>query len=186
MKRFLAPIAVLGTGAAMMLAAAPAGAATGSTICNTGLGSQNQIGGTITANLDVPAGASCQMGPGSEVTGNVTVEGTLHVYGAHFDKNVTVNGGSFVAGNQGARIEGNLSITNSNGEQNGFWSEEAWWDTGQTGSYVRGNFIYTGNSAPLWVGYGTTQVGKNFNYSSNTHAPDQIWSLRVAGNSNIS
>jgi hypothetical protein len=39
----------------------------------------------------------------TEVKGNVTVEGSLFSFGATFDKNVTVTGGTFKAENGKAR-----------------------------------------------------------------------------------
>jgi hypothetical protein len=46
----------------------------------------------IDANVDVPAGSYCSLWR-VEVTGNVTVEGTLGGFGSTYDKNVIVNGG---------------------------------------------------------------------------------------------
>jgi cytoskeletal protein CcmA (bactofilin family) len=50
----------------------------------------------------VPAGTYCKFA--GEVTGNVTVEGTLKAFGSTFDGNVTVTGGHFQTANQGSTI----------------------------------------------------------------------------------
>ena len=49
-----------------------------------------------------------------------------------------------------------------------------------------GNFSYTGNSAPLYIGGGSLLVKKNFNHSLNTAAHQiQTGALTVDGNSTI-
>jgi hypothetical protein len=176
--------AAIGTslGMAASASAATASAVTGTTTCSTG--PDSNISGTITTNLDVPAGATCRYF-GGEVLGNASVEGNLVVAGVKFDRNVGVSGGSLSAINQGITISGNLSITNSPGAPdngtNGFYN-----DAGT--SYVGGNFSYTYNSGRLYVGlnngYGTTVHG-NFLFANNTGGYD-IGGLTVNGTKTIS
>jgi len=171
-------LAVGTLGLAAGIAAGPATAspaATRSTTCTTDVWTAQRI----TTNFDVPAGATCRLGSGVEVTGNVTVEGELVSFGAQFDGNVSVNGGSLTAANQGIYIGGNLSITNSAGADgnnatiqstNGFAN-----DAGT--SVIAGNFSYTYNSGRLYVGLNGgptgTVVKGNFSYANNTGpAPD--------------
>jgi len=77
------------------------------------------------------------------VTGNVTVEGTLHSWSnTVFDKSVIVNGGAYIVpfphlGNCCSTIKGNLIITNS---------AAANFLVALT---VNGNFIYSSNQGEL-------------------------------------
>jgi hypothetical protein len=142
----------------------------------------------VNGNLDVPAGTTCKFA--GEVTGNVTVEGTLAAFGAQFDKNLIVNGGRFGSANWGSTILGNLNITGSQGnpgagDLNGFWSE-------YSDSHIDGNVNYSGNAIPLYFqgGYAAdghqykTMVEGNFNYSG---SPAPVGGpLEVHGQQNIS
>jgi hypothetical protein len=145
------------------VAAPPAGAAaTGSTTCT----SNDLAGKTISTNVNVPAGARCDLS-WSDVKGNVSVQGTLVTFGAtHFEKNVSVTGGSFAAANWGVTIDGNLSFVNpAVYSYNGFWGD-------YSPNVVKGNLSYNIDSTTVYPCYqspllyfgGPTTVN-NFNYS---------------------
>jgi hypothetical protein len=162
MKRLfvlLAALAALST----VVAANAFAAGGGNTTCNSDW--VNTVGWVkVSGNLDVPAGATCKFS--GEVTGNVTVEGDLRVFGSTFDKNVIVNGGQFQSGNYGSWIHGNLNITNSQGsymagDQNGFWSD-------YSPSHIDGNVNLSGNQIPLYF-QGTTLIKGTIN-NDNTGA----------------
>jgi hypothetical protein len=137
---------------------------------------------TYAGNLLVPAGKTCLLYH-STVKGNVIVNGNLKAWGATFEKNVNVDGGSLKVFNSGATFLGNVSITNSagpdgDGSDNGFW--------GDTNSTVAGNLIYENNTVPLFIG-GVTVKG-NFNYSG---SPCRVFSRdggdpSVAGQTSVS
>src|SRR5262245_30040495 len=187
MKRLFVVLAALAATAAIGATSAVA-APTGSTTCGGTLENPGQITGTVEGNLTVPAGQWCNVGWPAVVKGNANVSGHLKSFGGTFKQNVTVDGGSFLAVNGGTTILGNLSITNSAGETdpstfngNGLWGA-------QWGNYIAGNFTYTGNSAPLYLGNpgeGQTVVGKNFTSSGNTSWVS-VPSLQVKGQTNIS
>jgi hypothetical protein len=103
--------------------------------------------GTIKNNFVVPAGVTCYLS-GSEVMGNVTVNGVLNAWGDTFDGNVSVSGpgSAFVQFNWGDTIHGNLSITGSDG--NGFVNQ---FTNEYSNSVVDGNIYYTGNFTNLKV-----------------------------------
>lgn len=122
--------------ALVCLAAVPSFAAGGTTVCT------GQMTGQISNNLDVPAGASCQLN-WAEVTGTVTVEGTLLSFSSQYDKNVTVSGaGSILIANgySNRPIKGNLSISG----------------TGQSGIYPAndGNNVVLGNITVMGLNNG--------------------------------
>jgi hypothetical protein len=157
---------LLGTAASASAAANPnanaSPATTGMTTCTTdGLSPS-----VITTNLNVPAGATCRL-YGNEVKGNVTVQGTLAAFGATFDRNVSVTGGSFGGSNWGVTIKGNLSFVDpATNSQNGFWGN-------YSPNTVEGNLSYVIDSSTaypcyqsplLYFGGGTT-VNGSFNYS---------------------
>jgi len=154
---------LLGTTAASA-AANPNPAATGTTTCTGDLPSPY----VIATNLNVPAGATCRLF-GNEVKGNVSVQGSLVAFGATFDRNVSVTGGSFAGENWGVRIKGNLSFVDpATYSYNGFWGNQ-----GGTTSTVDGNVSYVIDSSTaypcfqsplLYFGGGTT-VNGSFNYS---------------------
>jgi hypothetical protein len=124
---------------------------------------------TVKGNIDIPAGQSVFIGSGTQITGNVTVEGNLKAAGVTFDKNVYVEGGSLTVINQGIHVKHNLEIAGSAGDpnsdnMNGFYN-----DAGT--SIIGGTFSYVGNSAPLYVGLNggpTGTVAHNFVYGDNT------------------
>ena len=128
-------------------------------------------------NLVVPAGATCSLWGAQEIKGNVTVEpgATLYSYQrTTFDGNVTVNGGNFKVLNRPVTIKKNLTITNSPGsEVNGFWNSHD-----GDASRVFGNFNYTGNTAPLYVGYDGLDVTGSYTYAK-TSGPGRL-DLRAA------
>ena len=147
------------------VAAPPAGAeATGTTTCTS---SSNLAGKTISTNVNVPAGATCDLS-WSDVQGNVSVQGTLKTYGiTTFEKNVSVTGGSFAAANWGVTINGNLSFVNPAAySYNGFWGN-------YSANEVKGNLSYTIDSSTAYPCYqspllyfgGGAKVDGNFNYS---------------------
>ena len=113
-RTILAAAAVPAALAASLLGATAASAAanpnanpatTGTTTCTGDLPSPY----VIATNLNVPAGATCRLF-GNEVKGNVSVQGSLVAFGATFDRNVSVTGGSFAGENWGVTIKGNLSF----------------------------------------------------------------------------
>jgi hypothetical protein len=120
------------------------------------------LSGTIKGNIDIPAGVTVFAGDGTTVTGNVTVEGTLKVAGATFDKNVTITGpeSGLQVINQGMDVAHNLIIVGSSGVggQNGFYN-----DAGV--SHIGGTFSYLDDPGNLYVGLNggpTGTVAKNF------------------------
>ena len=195
MKRFSLVAALLGAIIFAVAGTATAAPGNGSSVTCNG---QSFGTVTITDNLTVPAGATCVLA-GTEVQGNITVgaRATLHTFGFTADKNVTVNGGFFVANNYGFKIVGNLTIDGSQGDpysaNNGFWSN-------YTRSYIGGNFTYTNNlgwfyaeggTTPPWLGGDGTDswsegatVHGGFTYSGNGRP--YTGGLIVQGKSNIS
>ena len=155
--------ALLGTTAASA-AANPNAGTNGTTTCTTdGLSPS-----VITTNLNVPAGATCRL-YGNEVKGNVSVQGTLVAFGATFDRNVSVTGGSFSGVNNGVTIKGNLSFVDpATYSYNGFWGNQ-----GGTTNTVDGNVSYVIDSntaypcyqSPLLYFGGGTTVNGSFSYS---------------------
>jgi hypothetical protein len=138
-------------GAAVALPMAANAAPAGGSITATNSWA-NPTGGTINGNLDVPAGVTVHLN-GAEVTGNVTVEGTLQAANTHFDKNVIVNGGAFQFVNQPTLpsvIKGNLNVTTSPASDgSGFWVP----------TVIDGNFNFTGSTAMVF-GSPTTVGGQ--------------------------
>jgi hypothetical protein len=125
---------------------------------------------TIKGNIDIPAGSSVFIGAGTEITGNVTVEGNLKAAGVTFEKNVYVEGGSLTVINQGINVKHNLEIVGSAGDPNSDSMNGFYNDAGI--SHIGGTFSYIGNSAPLYVGLNggpTGTVAHNFVYGDNSH-----------------
>jgi hypothetical protein len=183
LKRGLMGLAALAVpaGAAMALPMAAAHATPllpGVTTATANTGS-TPYSGTISRNLDVPAGVTYYMN-GAEVTGNVTVEGNLFATNVTFDKNVTVVGGQIQFINRGSTVDGNLSIILSpKSDVNGFWDNHG---TGRSNT-IGGDFNYVGNAAQLFVWGDTTTVQHNFNYGFNTGSYGG--GLTVNGHQNI-
>ena len=148
MKKVLV-FALLAVAAAPVFAAPPA-----TPTCTGNLASQ-----VISTNLDVPAGATCQLN-WVEVVGNVTVEGSLISFSSRFDKNVTVTGGSIQIVNgfgDASKLVGNLTITGSAANSNIFCPN--------TTNVIGGNLSFTGNSGRLYVCQAS--VGGNVTVSDN-------------------
>jgi hypothetical protein len=106
--------------------------------CNNGDVRNTQLAwtGTVNGNVDVPLGAVCTM-QWAEVSGWVTVEGTLIAISTKFDTNVTVSGaGSLQVINNflGQGIFGNLLVSGSG--NSGLYCPN---QTG--GNYVKGNVM---------------------------------------------
>jgi hypothetical protein len=105
-------------------------------------------GGEIAGDLVVPSGATCRL-MWSHVAGSVNVFGNLEAVSTTFDKDVTVDGGSFKTFNGGNTFNANLTIKNSAGipdfGRNGFWTEQ------YADNYVVGTFTYQNNSVPLYI-----------------------------------
>jgi hypothetical protein len=162
MRKLIMGIAVVAMFA--VPAVAMAAPATGSTTCTD---SSNLQGQTINSNVTIPAGATCNLS-WSDIKGNVTVNGRLVTYGiTHFEKNISVNGGSFAAANWGVTIDGNLSFLNpAVYSYNGFWGD-------YSPNVVKGNLSYTITSDTVYPDYqspllyfgGGVTVNGNFNYS---------------------
>jgi hypothetical protein len=138
-------------------------AAVGATICNWGSDDEGNAHAntTYTGNLVVPAGATCRL-YWSEVKGNVSVNGNLITIHTTFDRNVGINGGSLKIMNWGSTFLGNLSITNSSGPENGFWSD-------YSNTVICGNFSYVGNSVPLYT-EGDVKVQGSVTYNTSPPA----------------
>jgi hypothetical protein len=169
-------VATLASSLALPMAAAHAAGVTTAT-ANTG---NTPYSGKINSNLDIPAGVTYFLN-GAEVTGNVTVEGTLKATNVTFDKNVIVNGGHFQFINTGSTVDGNLIVTSSSSDDvNGFWDNHG---TGRS-NLIMGNFNYEGNAAQLFVWGDTTTVQHVFNYDQN--GSTYAGGLAVAGQQNIS
>jgi hypothetical protein len=154
---------LLGTTAASAAANPNANpATTGTTTCTTdGLSPS-----VITTNLNVPAGATCRL-YGNEVKGNVSVQGSLVAFGATFDRNVSVTGGSFAGVNWGVTIKGNLSFVDpATNSYNGFWGNYSPNTVDGNLSYVIDNSTaYPCYQSPLLYFGGGTTVNGSFNYS---------------------
>jgi hypothetical protein len=117
----------------------------------------------ITNNLDVPAGTMCALS-GNEVMGTVTVEGSLTVWGGHFDKNVSVTGGAFAGINNPVQIDGQLSFLNPAAySYNGFWVNGL--VKGNVTYKIDNTMAYPDYQSPLLYFGGGTQVVGNFSYS---------------------
>jgi hypothetical protein len=110
--------------------------------------SQWPQGGDIRGDLVVPAGANCRL-MWAHVSGTVTAYGNLETVSTLFDKDVTVEGGSFKTFNGGNTFGANLTIKNSWGipgfGRNGVWTEQ------YANNYVAGTFTYQDNHVPLYI-----------------------------------
>jgi hypothetical protein len=168
-RTILAAAVVPAALAASLLGSTAAGAATNPNPTATGTTTCTSDGlspSVITTNLNVPAGATCRL-YGNEVKGNVTVQGSLVAFGATFDRNVSVTGGSFSGSNWGVTIKGNLSFVDpATYSYNGFWGN-------YSPNTVDGNLSYVIDSSTaypcyqsplLYFGGGTT-VNGSFSYS---------------------
>ena len=189
-RTILAAAAVPAALAASLLGATAASAATNQTP-NPGTGtvvitSQDQLNqlatsGTITKNIDVPAGYNVGWLSGTTVNGNITIEGQMTMNGDTVNGNVTVSGGGPAGSgsqlwlaNNPSHITGNLTITGSAGGPNGNGSnngtsfgdnaDEQWGPTPAT--QVDGNFSFTNNTGWLYVG-APLHVLHNFTASGN-------------------
>jgi hypothetical protein len=178
-KRLFVLLGVVGATAAIVASSALAGP-TPTTECKTGI----ELSGQITGNLVVPAGADCSLSFAT-ITGNVSVQGDLYTTGSTIVGNVNVNsGGALYEFNYPTIMQGNLSITGSAGD--GYYGANGF-NTAYGQSEVWGNFSYTGNSAPLYIGGSGLLVKRNFSHTLNTSAHQiQPDALDVLGNSNIS
>jgi hypothetical protein len=127
MKKLIVLLAALAAISAIVAGSAFAGASP--TTCGSNDPQHaEQLHSTVLGNLTVPAGTWCVVG-GNEIKGVANVYGHLISFGATFDTNVVVDGGSFQGMNGYTTILGNLNISNSAGDpnspmggtQNGFW-----------------------------------------------------------------
>jgi hypothetical protein len=181
-KRMLLKLVLLPVmlGAAVLLFLPAISSAGGGTVtCTTFLT------GPVDANVDVPAGQTCN-NSGFEITGNVTVEGTLTSVNGTYDKNIIVaDGGSvfftFCEGllcppHGGNHVAGNLSITGSpsdntilattvqkNVNVEGNSGEVILQDDG-----ILGNVDIDGNTGRVFI---AATIGKNLNCDGNVTAP---------------
>jgi hypothetical protein len=126
--------------------------------------------GTITKNVDVPAGAEVQL-RWVTIEGNVTVEGQLGVAADVIDGNVTVSGpgAGLALFNQASHIEGNLTVTGSSGYDGG----------NAYGWSLFDNTAYAGPDAA--TANGTSQVDGGLTFTNNTGALYVDSPLHVAG-----
>jgi hypothetical protein len=95
-------------------------------------------GTTVTSNITVPAGATCDLS-WADLQKNVDVYGSLVTFGTtHFEGNVNVHpGGSFAAANWGVTIDKNLAFTDpATYSYNGFWGN-------YSQNVVKGSITYT-------------------------------------------
>jgi hypothetical protein len=155
---------LLGTSTAAFAATNPNAnpATTGTTTCTGDLPSPS----VITTNLNVPAGATCRLF-GNEVKGNVTVQGSLVAFGATFDRNVSVTGGSFAGENWGVTVKGNLSFVDpATYSYNGFWGNYSHNTVDGNLSYViDSSTAYPCYQSPLLYFGGGTTVNGSLSYS---------------------
>ena len=144
--------------AAFLLVPVGASAAGGTVTC------ASTLTGSVDANVDVPAGAVCA-DIGFEITGNVTVEGTLVSLHGTYDGNVIVDGGRLdftfcmrlicpPGSGGGSRVAGNLLIDNSPSEND------------VLATRVDKNVAIEGNSGP--VALAEDNVSGNINVADNT------------------
>jgi hypothetical protein len=168
-----------------LLAVAPVFAAT----CHDG----DHVKANLAESLDVPFGVWCQVEPGTTIGGNLTVEGSLVLIGAHVTGNVIATGGvlniqmndpahlavidgsvialnSFVMLN-GFRVNGSVQATNSiafilyNGSVgNAVNASESTGRVDVQGVVVANNAIFSDNSVLNLVG---NKIGKNLNCGGN-------------------
>jgi hypothetical protein len=98
---------------------------------------------TITGDLDVPVGETCELHY-IIVTGNVTVEGTLTSFNSTFQGNVTDNGGqiSFINGNV---VDGNLTFGGSP------YYNQISCPNITNGNVIGGNLTVVGNTGDFYV-----------------------------------
>jgi hypothetical protein len=174
--------AVVAAASLMVPAASMAAGATGSTSCTGDMSGQ-----TIATNVTVPSGARCDLS-WSDIKGNVSVAGSLVTFGkTHFERNVSVVGGSFAASNWGVTIDGNLSFLNpAVYSYNGFWGN-------YSPNEVKGNLNYTITSdttypqyqSPLLYFGGGTQVDGSFTYSTGGVGHLDTGGLHVNGSTSI-
>jgi hypothetical protein len=158
------------------------------------------LGGTITGNIDVPAGQTCRL-MWAEVTGNVTVEGTLWASATIFDGNVTVtgDGSQLWLANYPSHIKGNLIITGSSGVSGGNAYGTSFGDntgdgyqgpdaaTAAGSSQIDGGLTFQNNTGALYVGSPLHVSGK-FTASGNSQYPAH-WDtsgLTVSGKTSVS
>jgi hypothetical protein len=151
MKRLMVLCAAL-----LCLAVAPAFAAGGTTTCTGQWTGVNPIPN----NLDVPAGAVCQLN-WVEVVGNVNVEGTLISFSSMYDQNINVTGAGSITianGYSDRPIKGNVNISGTG--QSGIYP-------GNTGNTVLGNINVTGlnNGGTFYVGGATVNGAVSVNYN---------------------
>jgi hypothetical protein len=179
------PVLGLGLlGGSALALAGPASASTGPTGSVT-ISTQAQAdaimaaGQPINSNVDIPAGANLQLRY-VDVKGNLSVEGHLSAASDTFERNVGVNGGSLWLFNGGSHILGNLSVTNSAGDD----SSTALGDNTSDPSTVSGNFAFTANTGRLYVDSQLTV--HNFTFAGNTGPASDYSGLVVTGTSSIS
>ena len=168
-RTILAAAVVPAALAASLLGSTAAGAATNPNPTATGTTTCTSDGlspSVITTNLNVPAGASCRLF-GNEVKGNVSVQGSLVAFGATFDRNVSVTGGSFAGENWGVTVKGNLSFVDpATYSYNGFWGNYSHNTVDGNLSYViDSSTAYPCYQSPLLYFGGGTNVNGSFNYS---------------------
>jgi hypothetical protein len=130
---------------------------------------------TVTDNLDVPAGGVCTLA-GTEVFGNVTVEGTLISYSAHFRKNVTVTGNGIIQIYNGtganSAIEGNLNISSTGGSWNTMYNAIY---CPNASNIIRGNLSVTNSSTPFFSCSAAVDGAANFTGNTGGLALYGIW-----------
>jgi len=149
--------------------------------------------GSITANIDVPAGADVQLRYVT-VNGNVTVEGHLSMASDVVNGDVTVTGSSsgnidgsgLTLFNDASHITGNLTVTGSGGYWAGNSYGFALFDNANGTSEVGGNLTFQNNTGALYISNGGMHVAGNFTASGNTTYvwPVNIWTtdgLTVSG-----
>lgn len=177
LKLVLLP-AVLGA-ATLLVMPAVSSAGGGNVTCTT------YLTGPIDANVDVPAGQTCG-NTGFEITGNVTVEGTLFSLGGTYDKNVTVTGSGSVYFNicfsllcfglPPNHVAGNFTVTGSSSDNTilGTTVEKNVNAEGNSGEVVLqddeilGKVNIDGNTGSVFI---AATIGKNLTCDGNLTAP---------------
>jgi hypothetical protein len=133
----------------------------------------NTLTGTIKGDLDVPAGANCQL-LGVEVTGNVTVEGNLQTASTVFDKNIVVTGGVLWFINGPSHVKGSVWVLGSPGDGSNISlgdnaDEYAFSASGSNDTVIDGNLTYVDNSGAFYDQSDSPLSVHDFIYELNTH-----------------
>jgi hypothetical protein len=199
----LAAAAVPAALAASLLGATAASAATGPnpnpnpsttiTVADQATADALMAQGSITKNIDVPAGADVQL-RWFTVNGNVTVEGHLSMASDVVNGNVTVtgsgsggiDGSGLTLFNNASHITGNLTVTGSGGYWGGNMYGWTLFDNADGTSQVDGYLAFQNNAGALYASNGGLHVAGKFTASGNDMSHWTKDGLTVSGKQVIS